>query len=112
MIPTEWRREEGMKQRMKYIIAWMVANGIMVASYQFLLVTIRILRGPFQPVIALAFPASREFWDWLFRKIPKYCANGDERGAMIEMLYCFYTNHTISTTALRLLERRKETLLM
>ena len=95
MIPTEWRNQEGMKKRMKYIIVWSLANGMMVVCYQALIVTIRIFRGPYQPLIAIAFPASREMWDWFFRKIPKYCANGDERGATIEMLYAFYTNHTI-----------------
>ena len=95
MIPKEWRSQERMKKSMKYILAWILATGMMVVSYQVLIVNIGNFRGPYQPLIALAFPASRELWNWSLMKIPKHCVNGDERGAMIEMLYAFYTNHTI-----------------
>ena len=95
MIPTEWHSHEGMRKRMICFILFLLATCIYNVYYQILIVTTRISRGRFQPLIALAFPASREGWNWFLRKFPKYCANGDERGAMIMFLYAFYTNHTM-----------------
>ena len=95
MIPAEWHSQEGMRKRVTYFILFLLATCILNVYYQVLIVSTLIFRGQFQPLIALAIPASRETWNWFFKKFPKHCANGDKRGAMIMCLYALYTNHTI-----------------
>ena len=94
-IPKEWRRRQEMKENMKYFLVWMLAMCVSASFYPIMSGTLRFFRGPFQPLISLAFPASREIGGWLLSELVKYCANGDERAAVIEFLYPFYTSHTI-----------------
>ena len=95
IIPAEWRSQEGLKKKLKYSIFWILATIPLSGWYQGLFVILRNFRGQYQPLIAFAFPVSRELWVWLLTKMARNCANGDERGTIIACLYALYTNHTI-----------------
>ena len=84
-----------MKKKLTYAILWILATIPLSGWYQGLFVILRHFRGPYQPLIAFAFPVSRELWVWLLTKLARNCANGDERGTIIACIYALYTNHTI-----------------
>ena len=67
-----------------------------VLVYQLLVFTVEHFRGSYQPVIALIFPVTRELTIWLFTKMIRKCANGDEREALIVMLYGLNVTHTFT----------------
>ena len=95
MIPWEWRSREEMKNRMKNFVVFLIATCVMIITQQVLIVTLRIFRGPFQPLIGLSFPVHKEISVWGLRKLANGCVNGDERRAMIEMMYAAMANNTI-----------------
>ena len=94
-IPWECRSREEMKNRMKNFVVFVLATCVMIIIQQVLIVTLRIFRGPFQPLIGLAFPVHKEISVWGLRKLVNGCVNGDERRAMIEMVYAVMANNTI-----------------
>ena len=96
LIPSNYRQYSELKKRMKYFIYFMISIQINVLFYQFLMVTVENFRGPYQPLIALFFPVTREFTIWLFTKMIKNCSNGDARSAFIVMLYHINVFHTIN----------------
>ena len=96
LIPNVLRRNRNLRIRMKNFILHMVSAMSNVLFYQFLVTTIEQFQGPYQPLTALIFPVTREFIIWLFTKMIKKCANGDERGALIVLLYGLNVSHTIN----------------
>ena len=56
---------------------------------------IRDFRGPYQPLIGLMFPVTRELAIWIDTKIIRKCTNGDEEGSLIVMFYAMNVNYSI-----------------
>ena len=95
LFSYSFRKNPVFQRRIKYYILWLIIAMTMVTSYQILLITIEINRGPYQPLIALIFPVLREFSCWLQTKIIKNSANGDERRTLIVLLFYIHANHNV-----------------
>ena len=95
LFPYSFRKNPVCQRRMKYYILWLIIAMTIVTLYQILLTTIEINRGPYQPLIALIFPVLREFNYWLQEKMIKNTANGDERRALIVLLFAIQVNHNV-----------------
>ena len=96
LIPNGLRKSLDLRKRIGFFIFFVTSYMTTVLVYQLLAFTVEHFRGPYQPVIALIFPFMRELTIWMFTKIIQKCANGDERKALIVLLYQMNINHTIN----------------
>ena len=96
IIPRSWRKNREIKRRMIFVVGYIMSIIVHVFAYQILVVVIERIRGPYQPVIALVFPVTRELTVLLFTKLIKNYPNEDSRGVLIVVLYQVNVNHSIS----------------
>ena len=94
-IPRDLRKNEKMRKRMKYFSMVMVLAVNMVGIQLGLILVLKKLKGRFQPLLALAFPAARELFVWLGKKAAKNCADGDKTKTSLLWMYSMSTNHAI-----------------
>ena len=95
LMPYDLKKNQSVWRRMKFVFCYAIFLVAMVGVYQFLLLLTDQFRGPYQPLIGLIFPVTRELAIWMETKIVKHCTYGDEKGSLIVMFYAYNVNHSI-----------------
>ena len=95
LMPFDLKKNQSVWRRMKFVFCYAISLVGMVGVYQFLLLLTDQFRGPYQPLIGLIFPVTRELAIYIETKIVKRCTYGDEKGSLIVMFYALNVNHSI-----------------
>ena len=95
LVPNELKKRRSVLRRLKFVYCYAFVAIYVVFVYLILAQLIRNFRGPYQPLIGLMFPVTRELAIWIATKIMRNCVNGDEEGSLIVMSYALNVNHSI-----------------
>ena len=96
LMPNGLRKNEKFKKQMQAFLVLNISYISIVFVYQILAIITMKFRGPYQPLIALIFPVTRELSIWLLTKMVKKCSYGDERRGLTIMFYQLSVNHSIT----------------
>ena len=96
VMPKGLRNNEKVKKQMKVFLVLNMSYISIVFVYQILAIITMKFRGPYQPLIALIFPITRELGIWLLTKMVEKCAHGDERKGLTIMFFQLSVNHSIT----------------
>ena len=84
LFPKQWRRNKNFRKRMGFITLFAVVYLLLTGfGYNIIVGMLSKSSSQYQPMVALALPALREFNEWILSKMIRKAANGDKPGSLI-----------------------------
>ena len=94
-FPLEYRKDGKFRKRFMILCSYVLFRMVLFVIYLIIYEYIETSREDYQPLVALAFPITREITVWIGSKLIAKCSNGDNKSAEIFFKYSMAVSHTI-----------------
>ena len=95
-LPIEWRKNNNIKNRMKYWILHDTIEMITMLVYALIVQITKHSSDQYQPIAALMLPAWREGYTWISQKLLSRISNGDNSGARMIWKFYVYVSYAVN----------------